>query len=284
MAQNFTSMSKFLLFSALGTYNNMQNQLGYCKMTGFNTISRSTSSGPPLFTSGRVKFGVGLSKHNFGSDTISSISNKVQGQLACGMCLNITYIDNLPQLNFELTDHNKTFTKHAIAMVFDQCNDPICTENFLDIDVYDNNIFHQGNTQNIFWTAIECPMLKNEKPEYLICTDITCKQQDTKYLQVNQFKQLFNPYYFTITIRNYIRPITNLFIRFYDEFIELPYIASIGYVFNGYSFKTSFNEDTLYIKFIDANNNYYYDNFNMTKLLNTKTTTDYHGGIVITNN
>lgn len=281
MAQNFTLLTTVLAFSALGTYNDMQKQLGYCKMTGFNTISRNTSSGPKLFTSGRVRFGVGLSKHQFGSDRISSINDKTQGQLVCGMCLNITSIDNLPLLNFELTNHTDTPLHSAIAMVFDQCNDPICTENFLDIDVYDDTIFHNGNTQNVYWKAIDCPILENEKPEYLLCSDVTCKQRDTKYLTASTFKELFNPYYFTITVRNYIRPITNLFIKFYDEFIELPYIASIGYVFNGFSFSTSFNETILYIKFIDVYNNYYYDHFDVNKLLHTKITSDYHGGIII---
>lgn len=36
-------------------------------MQGFDTVSRETSAGPSVFTSGLVKIGVGLAHHQFGS-------------------------------------------------------------------------------------------------------------------------------------------------------------------------------------------------------------------------
>ena len=111
LAQNITYLYNTLLNSSTGTYNMMTNQTGFCKMTGFNTISRSTSLGPPLFTSGRVQFGVGLSQYQFGSTIIPSINDKTEGSIVCGMCINITHISTFNLLfkafrNSSLLNHN----------------------------------------------------------------------------------------------------------------------------------------------------------------------------------
>ena len=99
------------------------------------------------------------------------------------MCINITSISNFPLFNDELTNYTNINTSVShIAMVFDQCNDPICTSGFLDIDVYADNIFFKSNTYNISWNAIDCPIYVDEKVEYLLCTVDTCNAQDTKYL------------------------------------------------------------------------------------------------------
>ena len=80
----------------LGSYNSLQKQVAFCKMQvrhflllapllpllpllllilnttirppqGFDTMSRTTSGGPSVFTSGLVKIGVGLAHAQFGS-------------------------------------------------------------------------------------------------------------------------------------------------------------------------------------------------------------------------
>ena len=163
-----------------------------------------------------------------------------------------------------------------IAMVFDQCNDPICTSGFLDIDVYADNIFFKSNTYNISWNAIDCPIYVEEKVEYLVCTVDTCNAQDTKYLNSSTFGDLFSPYYFSITIRNMKRPINNVAILIDNNYKELPYISSSGYTYNGY-----FQEEILQIKIVDILQYISYDTFNMKDIKSMKPLDAYHGGILI---
>ena len=276
-AQNISYLYTSLMNSRTGTYNMMTNQTGFCKMTGFNTISRSTSAGPPLFTSGRVEFGVGLSQFQFGSTTIPSIDSKTEGSVVCGMCINITHISNFPLFNFELTEYqNINLTGSHIAMIFDQCNDPICTSGFIDIDVYSSNIFTKSNTYNISWYAVDCPTYPNEKIEYLLCSNATCNVNNDQYLNARKFGDLFSPYYFSIVVRNIKRPIINLYLFVDNDYKELPYVSGNGFTFNG-----DFQESEFKFKIIDYQGNIAETSFNFNDIMNYKPLTDYRGGILL---
>jgi hypothetical protein len=272
-------MHSKLFYSQIGTYNDMKKQTGYCKMTGFKTVSRSTSSGPALFTSGRVEFGVGMSQYQFGGLIVPSVNFKTEGQLVCGMCINITKIDNFPILNNELTNYTKiNSTSSHIAMVFDQCDDPICTSGFLDIDIYVDDIFHQGFTQNIHWTAIDCPTFPNERREYLLCSDITCNANSIQYLNASTFKTLFNPRYIQIVVRNTIRPISSFYLMINNTYVPLNYISASGYTWE--SWEAPFNEKHFNFKLKDYLGNIYYESFLVNDILNLKPNTNYHGGVL----
>lgn len=58
------------------------------------------------------------------------------------MCIEVTKVENMPELGDELTtwSSGSNITVPFIAMVFDQCTDPICDESgYLDFDVYSEN-------------------------------------------------------------------------------------------------------------------------------------------------
>ena len=263
--------------SSIGTYNMMTNQTGFCKMTGFNTVSRSTSLGPPLFTSGRVEFGVGLSQFQFGSTTVPSINGKTEGSVVCGMCINITHISNFPLFNFELTQYqNINLTGSHIAMIFDQCNDPICTSGFIDIDVYSGNIFTKSNTYDISWHAVDCPIYPNEQIEYLLCSNATCNVNNNQYLNARKFGDLFSPYYFSIVARNMKRPITNFYLFIDNNYKELPYVSGNGFTFNG-----NFQESEFKFKIVDYLGNNIETSYNFNDVMNYKPLIDYRGGILL---
>lgn len=281
LAQDIFEMYHNYHHSNFGTYNNMQNQTGFCKMTGFDTISRNTSQGPPLFTSGRIEFGVGLSGYEFGNQNLTSLLNKPEGALVCGMCINITSINNLPRFNFDLDSFdNVNTTTYHIAMIFDQCNDLVCTDSFLDIDVYTEHIFHKSNTYNLSWIAIDCPVYSQEKMEYLLCTTDTCNHQDIKYLKTSSFQQLFDPSYFSIVVRNMKRPIKTFYIWYRFQYHELSYVPGIGYQWNndiGYFDK----EEYMVFKLIDIFNDTYFSNFSFIDILHSKPLDGYKGGILL---
>jgi hypothetical protein len=93
-------------------------QVGFCKAQSFNTVSRTTTDGPSLFTSARVWIGVGLSEEQFGGSIVS-----------CGRCIEVLSIDRFYRFNWELTDWDYDKLVHGpfTAMVLDQCTDPLCT-------------------------------------------------------------------------------------------------------------------------------------------------------------
>lgn len=215
-------------FLVNATYNSFRDQVGFCKMQGYNTISRNTSMGPSLFTSGDVLFGVGLSNNQF------------DGRY-CGMCLEITHSENLRKpTNLSLQAFSTEEIKHSfIAMVFDQCTDPICvnTTSFLDFDVYSPEPpTFLGNPKNVKWKAVECPVGSNslQQPlkhyiEYLICTPKTCNVNDNAFRNKSILKDVWNPYYFSFTIRNTRLPI--LSVQLNDE--PLLYVDGSGWTFSG---------------------------------------------------
>jgi len=67
--------------------------------------------------------------------------SQAEGAAACGMCIEVTKAENMPDIHDELTrwDYAKDIKTPFIAMIFDQCTDPICETGYLDFDVYDEN-------------------------------------------------------------------------------------------------------------------------------------------------
>jgi hypothetical protein len=263
-------------YSSIGTYNNMKYQTGFCKMQGFDTTSISTSCAPKMVLDRKVDFGVGLSHYQFGSPSNPSIYGLTEGTLVCGMCIQILNISNLPLFNSELTDYTPiNVTSSHLAMIYDQCTDPICNNDFLDIDVYADNIFTKSNTYDIVWIAIDCPVDEFNELELLICTEDTCNEQDVKYKSVQTFNELFNPSYFAIIPRNMVRPIQEFYIKYNNEYQKLEYRSGIGYVWENNEFTSSILE----LKLVDVFGNIIYKEYNFNK--NNIPLEDFRGGIII---
>jgi len=180
----------FLTTVYASTYNSFRQQMGFCKLQGFDTVSRSTSGGSTLLLDGRVVMGVGLSNAEF-QDSITS----------CGRCLNISAIDNLAPLSFELD--SLVDTEHAVTrppflvMVMDQCTDPICTSGFLDFDVYlpDPPVFH-GNPGPAIWSFVPCPGPPDRT--LLLCLSAACNAEASDERSVAQVIQESSPYYWSL--------------------------------------------------------------------------------------
>jgi len=156
-----------------GSYNSFRRQVGFCRMQSFDTVSRETSSSVPMFLDGRVSFGIGLSHTNMSTD----------GVFGCGRCLNVTAIENFYRFNPSLTRWSRRPHDPAeafVAMVFDDCTDPVCTPGYLDFDIYslDQPVF-RGNPHGIRWDWIPCPILPHETIEYLLCIGDLCNRDGT---------------------------------------------------------------------------------------------------------
>lgn len=211
-------------FVANATYNSFRDQVGFCKMQGYDTVSRNTSSGPSLFTSGDVLFGVGLSDNQF------------DGRY-CGMCIEISRSENIRKpTNASLVEFlPEAIQDPFIAMVFDQCTDPICveSESFIDFDVYSPTPpTFLGNPRNVRWRAVECPVGQRAYKhliEYLICTPSTCNAQDDLYKSKDILKEVWNPNYFSLTVRNARVPVIGVHLN--DE--PLLYVDGFGWTFSG---------------------------------------------------
>ena len=200
------TMATMTTMATMATYNSFREQIGYCRMQSFDTVSRSTSSSPKMFLDNLVDIGVGL----------SSITMKSYPHLnLCGACLNITFLSDshFPLFNEELTEwtwpetDNSTETKRKrwemVGMVFDECTDPICTDGFLDFDIYSSlQPVEHGNPVHISWQFMECPVRKGiDFIEYLICFASTCHQIDrgnTNRIQL----PLPSTYFWSLTLRN----------------------------------------------------------------------------------
>ncbi len=188
-----------LLFAAShqGSYNSFVNQVGFCKQQGFDTVSRATSQGPPMFLAQRVMIGVGLSNDMF-ADSMSS----------CGRCLEITSLENFWAFDETLTHYSYKepwpVNVSFIAMVMDQCKDPVCRDGYLDFDVYSHDQPTRfGNPQNIEWTFVDCPV-GQEPLELLLCLGPrTCQEDDPETRTVQQvWQDAAQSSYFTMYIRN----------------------------------------------------------------------------------
>lgn len=221
--ENVTYLYDNTFHSHEGTYNTLTHQTGFCKMQGYDTTSRKNSFGPSLYTSGKVHFGVGLSSLYFGN-----VPNE-EGLLTCGMCLNITNIKRIPTFSNDLTNYepNTEIQTPFLAMVFDQCKDPICQqEGFLDFDIYSS--IPNYNIESIEWNAIECPTDENDTIELLFCSKDTCNVQNI-HSKDTKFGELISKYFFSIIPRNMRIPIQKIQVQKNKKWVDLVYISAIGW-------------------------------------------------------
>jgi hypothetical protein len=251
--------------STNGTYNSFIKQIGYCKMQSFLTESRTTSESIPMFKDGRIQFGVGISDKNMLNEQYN----------LCGMCINVTNVDNFYKWNFELTEWNQPINNgHFLAMVFDRCPDEICIENFLDFDIYNPlQPVSKGNPTNVQWHFIPCPIKENEYIEYLICRDNTCNAQNEAKSIIEHIIQT-PTYFWSITFRNMRIPIQNVYVHLDSKTFELKKDNSWSWTFDSYDLKRGIN-----ITFIDKNLKEWNDFIEFDP--RQYTADGYNGGILI---
>lgn len=251
------------------TYNSFRQQVGFCKMQGYDTISRESSFGPSLYTSSDVLFGIGMSDNQF------------DGRL-CGMCVEISHSKNLRNpTNHSLIDFtNDSFNHSFIAMIFDQCTDPICVDSkgFIDFDVYSKTPpVWKGNPYDIRWKAVECPVYEKNSItpkhllEYLICTPTTCNVNDTNHGK--NLASVWNPYYFSFNVRNSRIPIVSVFLN--D--IPMVYVDGVGWTFSG-SYKSG---QSFVLKLIGYDGSILLDVFDYDFVMGQKTLRAYRGGVLL---
>lgn len=191
--------------SLLGSYNSFVSQVGFCKLQGFDTLSRSTSMGVPMFLDGRIKLGVGLSNDLF-NNSVSS----------CGRCIHIHSIDHFAELNTELTAWTGVSDQKTdvLAMVMDQCTDPICQGGFLDFDIYsETQPVATGNPRNLQWEFVPCPTLPGETIEVLFCLSDACRSDGAEGRTLSDVISRSSPYYFSLYLRNQRIPSTSVSIN-----------------------------------------------------------------------
>lgn len=264
--QDFYGGCLLLLFSKLSTgmtgkasYNSFRNQVGFCKLQGFDTISRETAHSIPAFMNGDILMGVGLNHFQF----MHNISN-------CGRCLQIQSIQNFPVWNPSVTEW--TFLESPqfpfLAMVMDECKDPICDYGFLDFDIYSKTQpVALGNPFDVQWEFVDCPMMGSI--ELLFCFSNTCKESDPMNRTVQQVLDDANPHFWSLSVRNLVKPITFVYIPEYNVYLE----PKEGWFWNSgkYEFLDSFsirlsNDQTFHIDF--------------STILSTQTIDAYRGGIL----
>lgn len=262
------AVQRTLILANDGSYNSFVKQIGYCKMQSFTTTSRNTSASVPMYMDGRISFGVGLSHKN----AIESDLN------LCGACMNITSIENFYSWDPQLVSYRYDpwpLDHFFLAMVFDDCEDPICTNDFLDFDIYSaTQPVKLGNPRNIQWHFIPCPVRKDEFIEYLICTATTCKQQDIHSLTIPEI--IHDPVHFwSITFRNFRIPIKNVSVHYHDTEYFLKRQNSWVWDYHIYDLQKGIT-----MSFWDAEGHKYDDHINLRELGDRKNEA-YHGGILV---
>jgi hypothetical protein len=216
-----------------------------------------------MFMDGRISMGVGLSNVQF-RDSVSS----------CGRCLIIHQSDNFASIDYELSSWNvsseKTNKTSHIAMVFDQCADPICTDGFLDFDIYSvDQPVRYDNPKNVLWEFVACPVLPHESIELLICLSTTCKAQDVTPDTIEHALYASSPYYWSLYIRNARLPIKTVYIPEYKYFLK----DQNGWVFD--SFFDFYSPFTIQLDSLAPI---------LINLSDYKPDMDYHGGLLIPTN
>lgn len=264
-----TSLFK-TIFVANATYNSLNGQVAYCKMIGFDTVSRSTSEGPSLYTSSDIWIGVGISDNQFNGSI-------------CGMCINIHEIINMRNGNNELTMFdNSTISIPFKAMVFDQCHDQICLKDgFLDFDVHSMvPPTWQGNPYHVKWTAIDCPVYNEDtqslkhRLEYLICNKHSCKIQDVQNWYGKTLLNIWDPYFFSIIVRNSRIPIVAVNL----DGKPLHYRKGLGWTYDGYYNITTKN---FVLELIGYDYSSIIDVFEFNDVLNLLCYPSYRGGVIL---
>lgn len=251
-----------------GSYNSFRNQIGYCKMQSYNTISRKTSNSVPMFMDGRIKFGVGISNMNVIEQNFN----------LCGACLNITNVDNFYTWNEQLNEYTykKWPNKQSfLVMVFDNCEDKICTKDFLDFDIYNEfQPVEKGNPKNIKWNFVPCPIKNNEFIEYLICTSKSCNVNDKSDISINELIDV-PVYFWSITFRNMRIPIKSASVYYINKNFQLHFENSWIWDYELYDLRKGIN-----ITFIDIENKVFNEIIKIPENLNIKNN-GYNGGILI---
>jgi len=197
------------------SYNSMTRQIGYCRMQSFDTVSRETSDSVPMFLDGRVAFGVGLPSRD--AQSIEAFT--------CGMCLNITRVENFYAWNHALTAWGDPWPPDQwfLVMVFDECQDDVCQQPFyLDFDVYaETQPVSHGNPYGVQWTVVPCPVAPDETLEYLFCTATTCHESLTSAPGGDE--RLFggDVYYWSLTVRNFIIPMVRVSVLYGGLWVPL---------------------------------------------------------------
>ena len=255
----------------LGTFNILTEQVGFCKMQGYDTTNRENSYGPSIYTSGRVQFGVGLSSIYFGD-----VPND-EGRETCGMCLNITKVQNFPKFSNDLTlffPNTKIETPFTV-MVFDQCKDPICQQDaFLDFDIYGN--IPSTNIKFLEWHPIDCPIHKEEDfIELLFCSKDTCNDHNI-YTEKIPFHHVIDKYFVSIIPRNMRIPIKRISILKKNEWVEMNYISAIGWIF---PFEFDFTSN-IFLQFESSKSDILQMEIQISTLLDTPIQLEYRGGII----
>lgn len=253
-----------------GSYNSFRNQVGYCKLQGYDTVSRSTSGAPPMFMDGRIAFGVGLSDVQFQGRTSS-----------CGRCLNITHIENFFRFNDELTewDYLTNITTPFTAFVMDQCKDAVCTSKYLDFDIYNigQPVAH-GNPWGLEWEFIPCPV-NNDTMELLVCLGpSTCNVDDAETTSVASLRQqAVDASYWYCHVRNQRMPIVDVWVSFEEGGTNHRLQDDVGWRWSSKTPNTSTwtftfqSEEGAVARFV----------LDWDTVVRTTTTPGYRGGIVI---
>lgn len=258
-----------------GSYNSFLQQVGFCKMQTYDTLSRTTSIGPTMFMDGRVKFGVGLSDVQFQGSASS-----------CGKCINISHIDNFFTFNDELTNWNydSPIETPFTVFVMDQCKDPICTSKFLDFDIY--NLYQpvaNGNPRSIEWEFIPCPV-NEDKIEILACLGPnSCNVHDLEERSyIKMINEAVDSGYWYCHIRNHRLPIVNVSVTFgsteNETYMQLE--DNNGWLWNHYDDRKKL-KDTWNFFLTTADGVTKQFTWKWKEKMNMTTTYGYRGGIII---
>lgn len=262
-----------------GSYNSFVQQVGYCKMQGYDTLSRSTSMGPPMFLDGRIKFGVGLSDTQFQGSTSS-----------CGRCINITHIANFFSFNNELTswDYREQIETPFTVFVMDQCKDAICTSKFLDFDIYN---LHQpvayGNPYSLEWEFVPCPV-ENDTMEILFCLGTaSCNVHDDEHQTHDSLlTNAMESGYWYAHIRNARVPITNVSVSFGDRYPQNVFELddNNGWLWSHYDYREKLGEDLWTIHMLTEDGRQVVASVDWRHESTRPSTPGYRGGIVVKTN
>lgn len=274
----FVTMSIFapsnIFFSGNASYNSLIEQVAFCKMQGFDTVSRQTSMAPKMFLDGRVKFGVGLSDVQFQGKTAS-----------CGQCINVTRIENFFEYNDALTVWNESDPIETPFTVFvmDQCTDEVCKSGYLDFDVYSPTqpVMH-GNPYGLEWQFVDCPV-KEDLIELLFCFGSdSCNQQNVENRSLKEvFHDAMTSGYWFMYPRNFRVPIVNIILHLGDQ--SYPLVDDSGW-------KWMHWEDRLHLlepwrlELQGVNGNSKTVSIDWTSYLNQSTSPGYRGGFLLETN
>jgi hypothetical protein len=206
-----------------------------------------------MFLDGRVTIGVGLSQDEFRD--VSS----------CGRCLLVTGGKNIWKWDHELVSWDtKDIDYPFIAMVFDQCTDPICHDRFLDFDVYSpTQPVEQGNPYDITWEYTDCPVHDNEPVEILWCFGTACNAPAEIPPE--------SSYYWSVTIRNHRRPFKNIEAWYQERYWSLR--KNNGWVWD---YGIWFLNQTVSLRLTDISDQTYTATFSSGDVL-----PEYYGGMLL---